>query len=194
MHVVFMGPPGSGKGTQATRLARHLGIVHLSTGDMLRQAKRAGTPLGLEAASYMDQGHLAPDALVVQVLIDRILEPDCANGALLDGFPRTIKQAVALDEHLQQADRRLDVVIELEVDEDELISRLMSRGERDNRVDDNLETIRRRLEVYQRQTTPLRGYYVNQHRLAKVDGAGTMDEVFDRILAVLPEKEGQCVG
>ena len=168
------------------RLAKHLTIPHLSTGDMLRAAKQAGTPVGLEAARYMDHGNLVPDDLVVQILISRILQRDCVCGALLDGFPRTIKQALTLDQHLEKAQRKLDVVIELEVEEEELIERLTQRGHREQRVDDDIETIRRRMEVYQEHTTPLRGYYVNQRILAKIDGKGTTDEVFQRIVAVLP--------
>lgn len=189
MHIVFMGPPGSGKGTQAVRLAKHLQVPHLSTGDMLRAAKQQESPLGVEAASYMDHGNLAPDDLVVEVLISRIQQPDCAGGMLLDGFPRTIKQAMALDEHLAQIGKHVDLVVELEVPESVLIERIMSR--QGNRADDNRATIHNRFEVYQRQTTPLRGYYVNQRRLAKIDGTGSMDEVFARVrgaVDAIPQK------
>jgi adenylate kinase len=185
MRIVFVGPPGSGKGTQAKRLIERLSIVHLSTGDMLRQARADGTELGNQAAECMDGGGLVPDELVVGIVAERIAQPDCQAGCLFDGFPRTIAQAEALDAELARAGTPLDMVLELKADAEELARRMLQRAEIEGRADDTPETIANRMEVYREQTSPLLDYYRQQGKLVSVDGMGTPDEVFDRICAAV---------
>jgi len=189
MRIVFIGPPGAGKGTQAKQLIDHLSIVHLSTGDMLRQARSDGTELGIKAAECMDRGELVPDELVVAIVAERIGKPDCQAGCLFDGFPRTIAQAEALDEQLQQRGAPLDLVLELKADEEELTRRMLERAKIEKRADDTPETIANRMKVYRSQTEPLLAYYANQGKLAPIDGMGTPDEVFARIRDCVDEKK-----
>jgi adenylate kinase len=181
MRIVFIGPPGAGKGTQAGRLVAKYPIAHLSTGDMLRAARDAGTQLGREAEKYMSAGQLVPDEVIVRIIRERLAEPDCRQGYLLDGFPRTMAQAEALDEMLARQNTPLDVVLELSVPEDELFNRLAGRG----RADDNPDVIRQRLAAYRGQTRPLLDYYRSQGLLRTIDGLGTVDEIFERIVAGL---------
>ncbi len=192
MRLILLGPPGAGKGTQAQRLVSKHGVVQLSTGDILRAAVAAGTPIGLRAKSFMEAGQLAPDEVVVQIVADRIGEPDAKNGFVLDGFPRTVPQAEALDRLLAERGLKLDAVIQLKVDEGILLKRIEQRvaqmtasGEK-VRSDDNSEVLRGRLEAYRAQTAPLVGYYVGKGMLKAVDGMAPIDTVtaaIDRILA-----------
>ncbi len=191
MRLILLGPPGAGKGTQAQRLVQKYGIVQLSTGDMLRAAVAAGTPVGLKAKSIMDSGQLVPDDVVVAIIADRIDQPDAKRGFVLDGFPRTVPQAQSLERLLSERGLKLDAVIALKVDETALIKRIESRvaqmtlqGEK-LRADDNAEVLKGRLAAYRTQTAPLAGYYADIGLLGTVDGMAPIDAVgaeIDRIL------------
>src|SRR6186997_2159675 len=183
MRLILLGPPGAGKGTQAQRLIAKHGIVQLSTGDMLRAAVAAGTPVGLRAKSIMDRGELVPDDVVVAIIAERIDQPDAARGFVLDGFPRTVPQAEALERLLAGRGLKLDAVIELKVDEGILLRRIekrvaemVARGER-VRADDNPEVLKGRLAAYRAQTAPLAGHYAGKGMLKSVDGMASIDEV-----------------
>jgi adenylate kinase len=183
MRIILLGPPGSGKGTQAQLLVKRYGIVQLSTGDMLRAAVAAGTPVGLKAKEIMASGGLVPDEVVVGIISDRIEQPDAQNGFILDGFPRTVPQAEALDELLKQKRLALDAVIELRVNESALLSRvetraaqMRERGE-EVRADDTPEVLTKRLASYRSQTEPLIHYYSERRKLSTIDGMMAIDEV-----------------
>ena len=179
MRLILLGPPGAGKGTQAKLLVERHGIVQLSTGDMLRAAAAAGTPVGLRAKAIMDRGELVPDEVMVEIIAERIARPDCAKGFILDGFPRTIAQAEALEELLETRGIRLDAVVEISVDEQMLFDRIEGRARETGgaRADDNAETLRKRLSVYRAQTAPLVDFYRRKGRLRTVDGMKTVEEV-----------------
>ena len=213
MNIILLGPPGAGKGTQAQRLQSDLGMVQLSTGDMLRAAVASGTELGKKAKGLMEKGELVPDDLIVGLIKDRIAQPDCAKGFILDGFPRTEAQAKALDKMLAEMAKQLDQVVEMEVDEKALTERVVGRftcakcgtGYHDSfkrpkvegvcdvcgskeftrRKDDNAETMKTRMVAYRAQTEPLLPYYRARGVLKKVDGMAAMDEVYRQIRAVL---------
>jgi adenylate kinase len=191
MRLILLGPPGAGKGTQAQRLVAKHGIVQLSTGDMLRAAVNAGTPVGLRAKDIMARGELVPDDVVVAIVADRIQQPDARNGFILDGFPRTVPQAHALDRMLAEKSMKLDAVIELKVDEGILLERMKTRkaqmearGET-ARADDDPEILHRRIIAYRSQTAPLSGYFQLQNVLRSVDGMATVEDVARSIDGVL---------
>jgi len=187
MRLILLGPPGAGKGTQAARLAAGHGIVALSTGDMLRAAAAEGSALGARAKALMDRGELVPDDVMVPIVAERLRQPDCAGGFILDGFPRTIAQAEALDRLLEAMDTKLDSVIEISISEDFLLARIETRARETDgaRGDDNAETLHKRLSVYHQRTRPVTDYYRGRGLLATVDGAGDKDEVSAAIEAVL---------
>lgn len=191
MIVIFLGPPGAGKGTQSAHIVENYGVPQLSTGDMLRSAVAAQTPVGLKAKAIMDAGNLVSDAIVAAIVEERIEEEDCAKGFLLDGFPRTINQAEMLDAMLEKKERAVDVVIELKVDEAALLERLRNRIQEtkargdEPRKDDNEDTFAHRLKVYQDQTAPLIPYYEKQGKLRVVDGTGSIEEISGKIDAIL---------
>ena len=179
-----MGPPGAGKGTQSEKLARARSLTKLSTGDMLRDHVRRGTPLGRSAQRIMEAGDLVPDDLIVAMVRNALNEGEVR--VLLDGFPRTDVQAGALDALLAELNAAMTAAVLLEVDENELAGRLLKRAQEEGRVDDNEMTIRKRMEVYQKQTQPLVDYYEARGKLRRVDGEGSVEEVFARISEVLP--------
>ncbi len=185
MRIVFLGPPGSGKGTQSQKLQAYLKVPHISTGDMLRRAILERSELGGISEEYMKRGHLVPDPLILDLVEARLAEPDCQQGFLLDGFPRTLGQAQALDGFLAARGTPLAGVLELKVDRDELLRRLMSR----RREDDKPEIIRQRLDGYLEQTAPLSDFYQRRGLLYPIDGSLSADEVFARIQAKLKQFE-----
>lgn len=212
MNLILLGPPGAGKGTQAKKLVSELNIPQISTGDMLREAVKAGSPMGQKAKSYMDSGALVPDDVVIGIVEERIQEPDCAKGFMLDGFPRTTEQAEALSRMMERKGLRLDHVVCLEADNEELVRRLSGRrtcrqcmapyhvdfnppkksgvcdrcgGELYQRDDDKEEAIRARLVTYERQTRALIDYYEARGLLRRVDGLGAVDQVYERIRRAL---------
>ncbi|HMB16144.1 MAG TPA: adenylate kinase [Pelovirga sp.] len=212
MNLILLGPPGAGKGTQSALLEKHFNIPQISTGDMLRAAVKASTPMGRKAKAYMDAGDLVPDSVVVGIVHERLQEPDCAEGFILDGFPRTVPQADALNDSLVQLNKQLNAVVSLQVDINALVERLTGRrackncgkgfhlkfdppaadgscsvcsGELIQRDDDHEETIRRRIDAYRQQTAPLEDYYRRVGILLTVDGMTGIDEVQQEILAGL---------
>ncbi|MBI4266825.1 MAG: adenylate kinase [Chloroflexi bacterium] len=216
MYIIFLGAPGAGKGTQAAALARKLNLVHIATGDLFRQALEAGTEPGLRARSYIKKGALVPDELTVQMVLDRLSAPDCGAGVILDGFPRNLEQAGALDKALAEQGRGIDKVIYIKVSAEELLKRLSGRwicrncqapyhevdspprvkgrcdrcgGELYQRPDDTAATVRKRLKVYFERTAPLIDYYTRAGKLAEIDGEGSIDGISRRIAAALHKRE-----
>jgi adenylate kinase len=183
MNLILLGPPGAGKGTQAEALAKRRGLVQLSTGDMLRAAVKAGTEIGKKAEAIMKSGGLVPDEIVIGIIAERIEQPDCENGFILDGFPRTLNQAAALDRLLASKSKKLDAVVELKVDDAALLSRIENRARETAaaggtvRADDNAEALKTRLMAYYRETSPLIGYYFASGKLKTIDGMAAIPEV-----------------
>jgi adenylate kinase len=185
MRLVLMGPPGAGKGTQAVTVAKLAGVPHISTGDIFRANVADGTPLGLEAKRYMDAGEYVPDGVTNAMVRDRLSHDDCRPGFLLDGYPRTMEQVGELDAILRVTNAVLDRVVELRVQIDEVVDRLVKRAADQGRSDDTEEVIRRRLEVYGEQTAPLIAAYAERGILVEVDGMGSVDDVTARIVVAL---------
>lgn len=185
MRVVLMGPPGAGKGTQAVVVAGRLGIPHVSTGDIFRANVAGGTPLGAEAQKYMDAGEYVPDSVTNAMVRDRLAQPDTVVGFLLDGYPRTLAQVDELADMLTGSGTAIDTVVELTVDTDEVVARLVKRAAEQGRSDDTEDVIRRRQQVYAEQTAPLTAVYAAQGVLVRVNGMGSVEDVTARVLAVL---------
>lgn len=185
MRLVLLGAPGSGKGTQATRLREHLQVPHISTGELLRAAVAAGSALGLQAKAVMEAGNLVSDDIVLGMLEERLLKPDTGNGFILDGYPRNLVQARALDALLARIGQPADVAVQLDVATDLLVDRLSGRAKLEGRADDSPDAVRKRLAVYSEQTAPVVDFYRNQGKLACVHGEGGMEDVFVRILEAI---------
>jgi adenylate kinase len=191
MQLVIMGPPGAGKGTQATLIAEHYGIPAISTGDMFRAMKTADTPLARQVREIMESGGYVSDAITNAIVADRLAHEDCKRGFLLDGYPRTLQQVQTLDDYLAESQRPLNAVISLVADVEEVVARLLRRAVIDGRSDDNEETIRVRLQVYAEQTEPLLEVYRSRGLLVEVDGHGEVQEVSERIFAALEARGEQ---
>jgi adenylate kinase len=185
MRLVLLGAPGSGKGTQAARLKTALGVPHISTGDMLRAAVAAGTPMGLKAKAVMEAGQLVSDDILLGMLEDRLAQADAGAGFILDGYPRNLAQADALDHLLAKIGQPLDAVIKLEVPNEAIVGRCEIRFKAEGRADDNPETVRKRLAIYAEQTAPVADFYASRGKLQAVDGVGELDEVTARIRRAL---------
>ena len=189
MNIILLGPPGAGKGTQAKILQKAHGIIQLSTGDMLRSSVASGSKLGQQAKAVMDSGNLMPDDIMIQIISQRIEQTDCINGFILDGFPRTTEQALALEDMLESSDKVLDFVIEIVVDDEILVDRIKSRVEEmsqeDRRSDDNVETLRKRLGIYHAQTAPILPFYSERGMLNQVDGMKSITEVSNKIKQIV---------
>ena len=190
MHLLIMGPPGAGKGTQAGRIAAHYQVPAISTGDMFRAMRELETPLAKQVQAIMASGEYVPDDVTNQVVADRLVAADCSQGFLLDGYPRTLPQVDFLDGVLQEGGRAIDAVISLAVDPDELVARLLKRGADAGREDDTPDAIRTRQQVYVDQTAPLLGVYRDRGVLVEVDGLGEVDAVTQRLFAALDERAG----
>jgi adenylate kinase len=215
-NIIFVGAPGAGKGTQASLVAKKLNLVHVSSGDLFRQALEQGTELGKQAKTYMEKGVLVPDEITIQMVMERLSAPDCQNGVILDGFPRNLPQAEALDSALERQEKAIDKVVFIKVSQAELVKRLSGRrlcrqcqavynvvnspsqvagkcdrcgGELYQRPDDKPETVQKRLNVYFEETAPLIDYYHRQKKLLEIEGEGTVEEVTQRIVSALPTEK-----
>ncbi len=185
MRLVLLGAPGSGKGTQAARLKEHLQVPHISTGDLLRAEVAAGSPLGLQAKEVMARGDLVSDDILLGMLKERFSREDTRAGFILDGYPRNLSQAAALDRLLHDLGQKFDAAVQLAVDNEQIIERLAGRAKAEGRADDTPESVRHRLNVYDQQTAPVIDYYREQGQLTVVDGVGSLDDVFHRIVEAL---------
>lgn len=187
LNLVIFGGPGSGKGTQSAKIAKKYGLFHISTGDVLRDHIARSTDIGKVAHSYISQGMLIPDKLMIKILEDLLISrtSETKHGVIFDGFPRTLPQAIELDSLLTSLDTKIACVVGLEVADDVLVQRMLKRGQETGRADDNIDTIKNRLAVYHKQTQPLMDYYVESGRYVKIDGEGTVEEIFDTICAAI---------
>lgn len=185
LNLVLFGPPGSGKGTQSEKVIEKYGLVHISTGDLLREEVAARTDLGMQAKEIMDRGELVSDQIVIGMIRNKLEDHQDGPGFIFDGFPRTVEQARELRKALTDYDERVSVMISLEVPREELVKRLLNRGKETGRSDDNLDTINKRIDVYNRQTIPVTYYYDKMHKHAAVDGTGSVDAIFKRIVKVI---------
>lgn len=185
LNIVIFGAPGSGKGTQSTKISEKYCLEHISTGDMLRAEIKAKTEFGLKADSYISKGKLIPDEVMIGILDDLMKKKNGVKGFIFDGFPRTLAQGKALDEMLQKYDEEISAVLSLEVEEEELVSRILKRGEISGRTDDNRETVESRLNVYREQTEPLKNFYGDQGKLINIAGQRSIDEIFNSIVSVI---------
>ncbi len=183
MNIILFGPPGAGKGTQAEKIKTHFELPHLSTGNIFRANIKNETPLGKKVKSILDSGQLVPDETVVDLVVDELENSKYNNGVIFDGFPRTVTQAKALDKYLEDKNKKIDAFITLEVPEEELIERILSRGE--GRSDDTPEKIKTRLQVYYDETSPVLNYYKEKGAVEEIDGVGSVEEIFERIKNVL---------
>ncbi|HHW81088.1 MAG TPA: adenylate kinase [Bacteroidales bacterium] len=184
-NIIIFGAPGSGKGTQGQILTDRYQLTHISTGEVLREKIRKQTPLGKLADEYISKGQLVPDNVVIDILTKFFADNPTSNGYIFDGFPRTLRQGEAMDEMLAEKNESINVVLWLDVDDDELVERLVNRGKEMGRNDDNLETIKSRLKVYYQKTAPLKKFYSKQGKLVKINGMGTVEEIFSRIEKVI---------
>jgi adenylate kinase len=188
-NIILFGPPGSGKGTQSEKLVEKYGLIHLSTGDLLRKERKLKTPLGIEAQQFIDKGQLVPDEVVIGMISSALDENADARGFLFDGFPRTVAQAEALDKLLELKKSEIALVLFLNVDDEELIKRLVHRGKTSGRTDDADETIqRKRQDVYKSETLPVATHYAKAKKVVNVDGIGTVDEIFSRLSGLIEKK------
>ncbi len=185
MRIVLLGAPGSGKGTQATLMVERLGLPHISTGVLLRNAAKRGTDLGLKAKSIIDKGELVPDEIMSDMIEERLSRDDAANGFILDGYPRNLDQAKALDDMLERLGQPADHAIQIDVDPDQIIKRLAGRAEQEGRADDNEDIVRNRMRVYHEKTAPVIDYYAGRGLLTHVLGDGKIEDVLERILSIL---------
>jgi len=185
LNIVLFGPPGSGKGTQSEKVIEKYGLVHISTGDILREEVAAQTDLGKQAKEIMDKGELVSDKIVIGMIRKKLEENQGGSGFIFDGFPRTVDQARELRKALTDYDERVGVMISLEVPREELVKRLLNRGKETGRSDDNMETINNRIDVYNRQTIPVTYYYDKMHKHAAVEGTGSVNKIFERIVEVI---------
>ena len=189
LNIIICGAPGCGKGTQSALIVEKFKLKHLSTGDLLRSEIQSNSELGKEADSYISKGNLVPDSMIINILHKAIDAEVEGKGIILDGFPRTVAQAEALETMLAERDRQVDFFLNIEVEKRELIARLLKRGETSGRSDDNLETIQKRLEVYEVKTAPVNDFYKQKGKLQPINGMGTVEEIFDRVSAVLESKK-----
>jgi len=216
MYIILLGAPGAGKGTQATSLSQKLKLAHIASGDLFRQALNKGTELGKQAKIYMEKGQLVPNDITIKMVLERIALPDCQSGIMLDGFPRNVEQAKALDQALKPQKKKIDKAVYIKVSEDELLKRLTGRwicrncqapyheissppkvkgkcdrcgGELYQRADDNTETIKKRLEVFFSETAPLIDYYSKEGKLLEIQGEGSMNDITERIIQALKNKK-----